>query len=179
MAFYPQLRSKVTYGISFQQTRRERKTLVPFSKQSSEKRSRRALWGVSQKLLSPPGKLEPFTGFLDCQGLISFALSMCHFSEPVSIYVSFLWALVLNQSALSLENPQLFALGKSVWVWFWLFLSFYHHLFSAPEGMSACSSLTRRPSWLNSSGEGCSGLFSAKLLNGLLSVRNCQESLLE
>lgn len=43
-----------------------------------------------------------------------FALSMCHLSEPVPIYVSFLCTLLVNQSALSLENPQLFALGKSV-----------------------------------------------------------------
>lgn len=115
---------------------------------SSLLRSRRTLWGVCQKLPTPPGKLEPFTGFLDYQGLISFALSMHHFSEPVSIYVSFLCALVLNQSALSLGNPQLFALGKSVWAWFWLFFCFYHYLFSVPESMSTCSSLTRSPSWL-------------------------------
>lgn len=108
----------------------------------------RTLWGVCQKLPTPPGKLEPFTGFLDYQALISFALSMHHFSEPVSIYVSFLCALVLNQSALSFGNPQLFALGKSVWAWFWLFLRFYHYLFSVPEGTSTCSSLARSPSWL-------------------------------
>lgn len=45
--------SKGRYNISLQLTRRESKPLTPFSKQSSlEKRWRRALWGVSQKLPS-------------------------------------------------------------------------------------------------------------------------------
>lgn len=148
IAFYPQVRSTVSYNICLQQTRRESKPLTAFSKQSSlEKRWRRALWGVSQKLPIPPGKLEPLTGLLDCQALI-WVCPMCHFSEPVSIYVSFLCVFVLNKSVFSLENPQLFALGKSIYVWFPLFLSFSQHLFSAPEGMSTCSSFTRRPSWL-------------------------------
>lgn len=148
IAFYPQVRSTVSYNICLQQTRRESKPLTPFSKLSSlEKRWRRALWGFSQKLPIPPGKLEPLTGLLDCHALI-WVCPMCHFSEPVSIYVSFLCVFVLNKSVVSLENPQLFALGKSIFVWFQLFLSFYQHLFSAPEGMSTWSSFIRRPSWL-------------------------------
>lgn len=145
IVFYPQVTSKVRYNVSLQQTRRESKPLTQFSKQSSlEKRWRRALLGVSQKLPIPPRKLEPLTCLLNFQALVCIC-SMCHFSEPVSIYVSFLCVFVLK-FAFSLENTQLFALGKSVCVWFWLFLSLYQHLFSAPEGMSTCSSFTRRPS---------------------------------
>jgi len=51
-------------------TRRERRTLAPFSKQPSKESSRIAPWDVSQKLPTPPGKLEPFTAFLDCQGVV-------------------------------------------------------------------------------------------------------------
>lgn len=54
IAFYPQVTSKVRYNISLQQTRRESKPLTLFSKQSSlDKRWRRALWAVSQKLPTP------------------------------------------------------------------------------------------------------------------------------
>lgn len=173
--------SIVRYNISLQQSRREGKPLTLFSKQSSlEKRWRRALWAVSQKILIPPGTLESLTRLLNSQALVSIC-SVCHFSEPVSIYVSFLCVLVLKKSAFSLKNPQLFALGKSICVWFWLFLSFYQHLFSAPEGMSTYSSFTRRTSWLWILWISIwdSDYFSAQLPNGWLSVRNWHQILLQ
>lgn len=114
IAFYPQVRSTVSYNICLQQTRRESKPLTPFSKQSSlEKRWRRALWGVSQKLPIPPGKLEPLTGLLDCQALI-WVCPMCHFSEPVSIYVSFLCVFVLNLSSALKTLSSLLRVSQSV-----------------------------------------------------------------